>query len=144
MSATAVGHCSQCAALVNVHWPSCLVCHALITPSLESGINACSSPPYPQGDDGTEVSAPMPPLQSGWLVAYRDRRGALRGGFDDRDHGTVRACRREGAGWTVLLTDGQRLALSLIRSVGQTNNEGRLLAAWTVREHGFDGTGSGA
>ena len=32
MSATAVGQCSHCHAVVNVHWPSCLVCHALMSP----------------------------------------------------------------------------------------------------------------
>lgn len=81
----------------------------------------------------------IPPLQSGWLVVYRYRRLALCGGTDDREHGTVRACRWNGNGWTVLLTDGQQLPLSLIRAVGQTNETGRLIAAWTVREHGYDG-----
>ena len=28
MSTTAVGQCSQCGAVVNLHWPACLVCHA--------------------------------------------------------------------------------------------------------------------
>lgn len=32
MSTTAVGQCPQCHAVVNVHWPSCLVCHALMSP----------------------------------------------------------------------------------------------------------------
>ncbi len=77
------------------------------------------------------------PLQPGWLVSYRDHGGALRGGCDDRPHGTVEACRREGPGWTVLLTDGQRLPLTSIRGVTKSNG-----AAWTVREHGYDGQGS--
>lgn len=28
MSTTAVGYCSHCAAIINRHWSSCLVCHA--------------------------------------------------------------------------------------------------------------------
>ncbi len=77
------------------------------------------------------------PLQPGWLVSYRDHGGALRGGCDDRAHGTVEVCRREGPGWTVLLTDGQRLPVTSIRGVTKSNG-----AAWTVREHGYDGQGS--
>jgi|CXWL01.1.fsa_nt_gi hypothetical protein len=52
MSATAVGHCGQCAAVVNRHWPSCLVCHAplIATPSHEEAFS--------------ETAAPMPPLQA--------------------------------------------------------------------------------
>lgn len=87
-------------------------------------------------------SAPAPPLHPGWFVAYRDRRGVLCGGCDDREHGTVEACRWEGNGWTVSLTDGQRVPLSLIRSVGQTDDAGQIVAAWTVREHGADGNGT--
>lgn len=141
MSVTAVGNCSRCAAVVNIHWPTCLVCHALIAPSREPRSNAKASLPQPQGDDGTELSAPMPPLQPSWLVVYRDQRGALCGGCDDRPRGTVGECRWEENGWTVHLTDGQRLPLSLIRSVGQTDDAGQVVAAWTVREHGFDGEG---
>ena len=33
MSATAVGQCTHCAAVINRHWPSCLVCHTRISPS---------------------------------------------------------------------------------------------------------------
>jgi hypothetical protein len=89
-----------------------------------------------------EPAAQLPPLQPGWLVAYRDRRGALRGGCDDRQHGTVDECQWEGKVWTVYLTDGQRLPLSIILSVGKTDSEGKLIAAWTVREHGYDGEGT--
>ena len=81
----------------------------------------------------------VPPLGSGWLVVYRDRTGTLRGGTDERDHGTVKECRWNGAGWLVALASGATLSLSSIRAVGQINEEGRLLAAWTVRDHGFDG-----
>lgn len=84
---------------------------------------------------------PLPPLHPGWLVAYRDRRGALCGGCDDRQRGIVDACRWNGQWWTVHLTDGQQLPLSRIRSVGQTNRHGQIVAAWTVKDHGYDGEG---
>lgn len=85
------------------------------------------------------LDLPEQPLQPGWLVSYRDQRGALCGGCDDRQHGTVEACRWGGNGWTLCLTDGQRLPLSIVRAVGQTDEAGQILGAWTVREHGYDG-----
>ena len=88
-------------------------------------------------------ASPMPPLQPGWLVAYRNQGGTLCGGCDDRAHGTVHVCRWDGNGWTVELTDGQRLTLSAIRSVGKTDRAGQIVGAWTVREHGYDGEGPG-
>ena len=46
MSTTAVGHCSQCDAVVNVRWPSCLVCHAALpATSREAGSLASSAQP---------------------------------------------------------------------------------------------------
>lgn len=101
-----------------------------------------TAPTHPQEEAVIEVASPTPPLHPGWLVVYRDRRGVLCGGCVDRPHGTVEACRWEGNGWTVHLTDGQRLPLSLIRSVGQTDDAGQIVAAWTVREHGADGNGT--
>jgi len=52
MSTTAVGHCDKCSAVVNRHWPSCLVCHAplIATPSRDEAFS--------------EATAPMPPLQA--------------------------------------------------------------------------------
>jgi len=81
------------------------------------------------------------PLSPGWLVVYRDRTGTLHGGADDRAHGTVCACTWDGNDWRVLLADGQQLPLAVIRAVGHVDHDGRLLAAWTVKEHGFDGNG---
>ncbi len=142
MSTTAVGQCPQCLAVVNVHWPHCLVCHALLTarPVSETEGPASAPPVRPQAAP-IEIAAPTPPLQPGWLVAYQNRAGVLCGGCDDRQHGTVQECRWTGNGWTVELTDGQRLPLSIIRSVGRTDDVGKIVAAWTVREHGFDGEG---
>ena len=86
-------------------------------------------------------TTPTLPLQPGWLVAYRDQLGGLCGGCDDRQHGTVQECRWTAGAWTVYLTDGQEMPLSIIRSVGQTDDAGQIVAAWTVKEHGYDGEG---
>ena len=106
-------------------------------PDLEdSGRNS-----HPHEGEAVKVAPPTPPLQPGWLLAYRDRRGTLCGGCDDRTHGTVQGCRWDGKGWTVHLTDGQQMPLSLVRSVGRTDSAGQIVAAWTVRGHGYDGEG---
>ncbi|TKB64002.1 MAG: hypothetical protein E8D47_12190 [Nitrospira sp.] len=84
---------------------------------------------------------PIPPIRPGWLVAYRDQRGALCGGCDDRQRGTVEVCRWNENKWTLCLTDGQEIPLSIVLSVGPTDEAGRIIAAWTVREHGYDGEG---
>lgn len=141
MSATAVGHCSQCAAVVNRHWPRCLVCHAplIAAPSRESGSPASTAPPHPRVKAVTRETSPTSPLQPGWLVVYRDRQGRLAGGCDDREHGTVAECRWIAGAWTVHLTDGQQLSLSRIRSVAAVDCKGLLYEAWTVAEHGYDG-----
>ena len=85
--------------------------------------------------------APTPPLHPGWLVVYRDQRGALCGGCDDRQHGTVAECRWSAGAWTVTLTDGQTIPLSRVRSVGAVDHKGRLYGAWEVNTHGYDGEG---
>ncbi len=100
--------------------------------TIEESAPLQTPPPQP-------AAAPALPLQPGWLVVYRDQRGVLCGGCDDRQHGMVMECRWDGVAWTVHLTDGQRLPLSSIRSVGKTDGEGRLVAAWSVRAHGYDG-----
>ena len=83
-----------------------------------------------------DATQPIAPIKPGWFVIYPNREGKLCGGFDEREHGTVLECRWEGTGWTVHLTDGQRLSLSIIRGVGKPNGAG-----WTVKEHGYDGEG---
>ena len=82
-----------------------------------------------------------PPLLPGWLIVYRGPDGRLCGGCDDRIHGTVQACewvavRRE---FDVILTDGQKLRLRMIRSVAKTDASGQVVAAWTTEQHGFNG-----
>lgn len=140
MSTITIAHCEHCSAIINRCWPSCLVCHAPITAApRETGPPASAAPTHPQAETVTKKASPSPPLLPGWLVAYRDRQGVLCGGCDDRQHGTVQECRWSGAAWTVHLTDRQQLPLANIRSVGKTNGEGKLVAAWTVRECGYDG-----
>jgi hypothetical protein len=80
----------------------------------------------------------IPPIQAGWLVVYHNAQGALCGGCLDRDHGTVESCSWDGV-WRVRLTDGTQLPLAVIRAVARTDKTGQVLAAWTVREHGYDG-----
>ena len=92
-------------------------------------VSAQNFPPQPANE-------PTPPHQPNWLVAYRDGRDTLCGGCDDREHGTVKDCRWEGNGWTVELTDGQRIPLCIVRGV--TNLDG---SACKVREHSYDGEG---
>lgn len=134
MTITAVSRCSQCEAVVNVHWPSCLVCHGALPPLVKSGDS-----PGAVESNSPASTAPIPPLQPGWLVTYRNRQGKLSGGSGDRAHGTVQECRWDSTGWTLYLTDGQQVSLSLIQAVGKADNMGHILAAWTVREHGIDG-----
>lgn len=86
---------------------------------------------------------PEPPLQPGWLVAYRGPQGRLRGGCDERDAGTVVACEWNGTFWTVGLTNGETIPLQRITSVAKTDGAGKILAAWDVRAHGHDGEGAG-
>ena len=82
---------------------------------------------------------PEAPLLPGWFVAYRDTHGRLTGGADDRVNGTVSACTWDGAAWVVLLTNEDRLPLGAVVSVARTDADGSILAAWTVRGHGYRG-----
>ena len=71
MSLTAVSRCLQCHAVVNVHWPACLVCKApcrWCQPILRLFQHRAPRPTEP---------ARIPPICPGWLVVYRDRRGKL-------------------------------------------------------------------
>lgn len=138
MSPTAVGHCEHCSAVVNFRWSNCLVRHAPLTAPLRETVSPASTQ---AGQEAVMVESvsPTAPLFPGWLVAYRNREWVLCGGCDDRQHGTVQECRWSGAAWTVHLTDGQRLPLTAIRSVGKTDGERKLVGAWTIRAHGYDG-----
>ena len=136
MTMTAVSQCPQCVAVINVHWPSCLVCRAILAPILKV---PSPSEPIPENQRG--IGKPHPPLLPGWLVTYRNQTSTLCGGADDKAHGTVRECQWELGRWVAYLTDGQQLPLSVILAVAPTHPDGRIRAAWTVREHGYDGNG---
>ena len=101
------------------------------------------STPSIQAGEGSSlpVQPPIPPLQTGWTIAYMDHTWTLCGGFVDRPHATVEVCRWTAGAWMVRLTDGQEIPLSRVRSVGAVDHKGRLYGAWTVREHGYDGEG---
>lgn len=134
MPMTAVSQCFQCAAVVNIHWPSCLVCRATLPPSLE-----VPAPLSTVSVTQRQVNDVIAPLLPGWLVTYRDPTGKLCGGSEERTHGTVLECRWTMGRWTVGLTDGQQVPLSIIQAVASTHSDGRIRAAWNVREHGYDG-----
>lgn len=85
------------------------------------------------------LTLPEAPLRAGWLVAYRDGQGILRGGCEERDYGTVHECRWDGMTWSISLTDGNAIPLSRVVSVGKTDPKGNVIAAWTVRAHGYNG-----
>jgi hypothetical protein len=87
---------------------------------------------------GHSIASPVLP---GWLVTYQDSAGRVCGGSEDRAQGTVQECCWEAGRWTLYLTDGQQIPLWRVRAVGQTDANGRIGAAWTVREHGYDGNG---
>ena len=84
---------------------------------------------------------PTAPLQVGWLIVFRERGGRLRGGGDEREYGTVTGCSWNGQTWVVTVLNGMTVALSCITSVAKTNSEGQVVAAWAVKQHGYDGAG---
>ena len=101
-----------------------------------------STPPIQAGEGSPlPVPPPIPPLQPGWRIVFMTHQWKLAGGHDDPDHGTVKACCWIAGAWTVQITDGQEIPLSRIRSVAAMDYKGRLMRAWTVREHGYDGEG---
>jgi hypothetical protein len=75
---------------------------------------------------------PEPPLQLGWVIAYRDRGNRLHDGTVSRCDWTGNAW--SGTPWTVRLMDGTRIPLARVTSVGIPGG-----AAWDVKRHGFDG-----
>lgn len=91
--------------------------------------------------DTAAIGQPIAPLQPGWLVAYRDDSYRLRGGCDERDHGTVARLEWVQGSWTVWLTNGEALSLARIRSVGKTDADGQVVSAWTTRDCGYNGEG---
>lgn len=109
----------------------------------DSARNSTSSNPSTEYTEpplaNVEGDSPIAPIRPGWLVAYRDPQGRLRGGSDERDQGTVAKVTWVHGSWTVWLTNGQALSLSMVRSVGKTNAEGRVITAWTTRDCGYNG-----
>jgi hypothetical protein len=85
------------------------------------------------------TASPTAPLQAGWFVTYTDSQGHLCGGWDDRQRATVSFCVWRNRGWSVHLSNGQAIPLIAVRCVGQMNEDGELKAAWSVRQHGYDG-----
>ena len=83
------------------------------------------------------ASEPLPPVPPGWHVAYRVN-GQLRGGFPDPAGQVVETAYCPETGWRLILADQTVLPLDRVVSVGKIRN-GRLVAAWVVGAHGYDG-----
>lgn len=90
-------------------------------------------------NSSSPVDAPPSPLPPHCFATYTDSTGRLRGGWDERTACTVKQCLGVGADCKVELSNGATIPLRAIRAVGQLSAEGRLIAAWTVREHGYNG-----
>lgn len=84
--------------------------------------------------------SPIPPLQPTWLVCWRDQAWRLRGGHEEPSAGAVTACEWNGQSWQVKLGNGQRIPLRDVSAVAETK-DGRIVSAWSVRSHGYDGQG---
>lgn len=84
---------------------------------------------------------PASPLPLHCFVTYTDSQGRLCGGWDERNACTVKQCHGVGPDCRVELAKGGMIPLRAVRAVGSLNAEGRLIAAWSVREHGYDGNG---
>jgi hypothetical protein len=68
------------------------------------------------------------PLEPGWLVVYRGRRGRTPGNKEGWTTGTVKTLRACGTYWKVVLSNGDRPPLSAIVNVGRIAAAG---AVWT-------------
>src|SRR5262245_27729017 len=130
MSTSIVSRCLSCRAIINLTWKACPTCS---TPVDASPRSTPTTAPV-QYETALPDRPPTPPLQPGWVVTYTDQRGRLCGGWDERAHSTVKQCHGTGQGCQVELSDGRRISLRAVCAVGQTNADGRLIAAWTVRE----------
>jgi hypothetical protein len=97
MSTTAVGHCSHCAAVVNLRWPNCLVCQ---TPLPHVPKREETEPTIDTGQ-----AAPAPPVQAGAQIQWQ-RAGQVQQGLVDFIHvddtGTRWAFVTIGESWTAV------------------------------------------
>lgn len=95
-------------------------------PFVESGV---LRPVDPSAADSEKMS---PPVLPDWVVAYRGRSGLI-------ESGTVAEAVPSGTGWRFRLVSGIDLSESQILSVGEVEG-GKLVGAWSVREHGLTGS----
>ena len=110
-----------------------------ISATQTDGVSLVPPPQYPQNPQngsGAELGPRhQPPLWPGWKSAYRDQ-GRLQDGI-------VRQCIETGRSWAVELSKGHTIPLQRITSVAKTDAQGRVIAAWDTRAHGYDGEGMG-
>lgn len=114
-------------------------------PDIPDTVDSVSGVSVPETQEATKTSPgappPVPPLPARCFVTWHDSNGKLCGGWDDRDTSIVKRCHGTGATSQVELSNGKTIPLRSVRAVGQLNAEGRLIAAWTVRAHGYEGEG---
>lgn len=79
MPLTTLSRCVQCEAVVNIHWPACMVCRAILPRDPQLSTSTEITP-----DTARPALSPIAPLQPGWIVAHRDQAGNLRGGCKDK------------------------------------------------------------
>lgn len=109
-------------------------------PTQESAKASSSSPAISLDETAAGASpVPDPPICPGWLIAYRGPEGQLLGGAEDLPAGTVTEAEYLGTGWRFRVATGTWVSLRAIRSVAKTDGHGKVVAAWEVRAHGFDG-----
>ena len=117
MSTIAVGYCSQCDAVVNVRWPSCLVCHAALP--------------------ATSREASTPSTQQDWLTAWREV-AAISSGLTAEDPRLPSVMAALGVCDAAFIAGNWATFQESKAGVGRAMEPG---AAWTPRDHGADGRG---
>ena len=80
------------------------------------------------------IQPPEPPLQNGWQVVWKNSEGEL-------CEGRVHAMAWEFSRWVITLETGETLSAYQVRSVGRVEN-GKQVAAWSVKAHGLKGPAS--
>jgi hypothetical protein len=85
------------------------------------------------------VPPPPTPVRPGWLVAFRDASGRLRGGCKEPEQGTVKEARFIADGWCLTVMDGTVLKARQVVAVTETDSAGRVVAAWQTARFGLTG-----
>lgn len=120
--------CQACQALANPAWLNCAACNLPLGTIPPQSAEREPGPP-----------SPISPILVGWIIGWRDRTRGLCGGCDNRERGTVKTAAWGPTGWTFTVSSGESVPLHAIVAVARTDEAGRVLGAWLVRECGPDG-----